>query len=82
MNNVDLPTFGQSPLFWIQTISILTAGTMFVTWLGERITDRGIGNAISLLIMICIIAIFPQSLTKEFVSALSSTGGGLVVFIV
>ena len=60
-SSVDLPTFGQSPLFWIQTISILTAGTMFVTWLGERITDRGIGNGISLIITIGIIAGLPVS---------------------
>jgi preprotein translocase subunit SecY len=51
-------------------------------WLGEKITDRGVGNGISLLIMIGIIASFPQSLMQEFVSALGSTGGGLVVFLV
>ena len=55
---------------------------MFVMWLGEKITDRGVGNGISLLIMIGIIASFPQSLMQEFVSALGSTGGGLVVFLV
>ena len=49
---------------------------------GEKITDRGIGNGISLLIMIGIIASLPQSLMQEFVSALSSTGGGLVMFMV
>ena len=69
-------------IFWLSSIVILVTGTMFVMWLGEKITDRGIGNGISLLIMIGIIASFPQSLTQEFVSALSSTGGGLVVFIV
>ena len=55
---------------------------MFVMWLGEKITDRGIGNGISLLIMIGIIASFPQSLMQEFVSALGSAGGGLVIFMV
>ena len=55
---------------------------MFVMWLGEKITDRGIGNGISLLIMIGIIAGLPQSLMQEFVSALGSAGGGLVIFLV
>ncbi|MEE2954483.1 MAG: preprotein translocase subunit SecY [Bacteroidota bacterium] len=69
-------------IFWFSSIVILVTGTMFVMWLGEKITDRGIGNGISLLIMIGIIATFPQSLMQEFVSALGSTGGGLVVFLV
>ena len=62
--------------FWMSSIIILVTGTMFVMWLGEKITDRGIGNGISLLIMIGIIASFPQSLMQEFVSALGSAGGG------
>ena len=68
--------------FWLSSIIILVTGTMFVMWLGEKITDRGIGNGISLLIMIGIIAGLPQSLMQEFVSALGSTGGGLVIFLV
>ena len=68
--------------FWMSSIIILVTGTMFVMWLGEKITDRGIGNGISLLIMIGIIASFPQSLMQEFVSALGSAGGGLVIFMV
>ena len=69
-------------IFWLSSIIILVTGTMFVMWLGEKITDRGVGNGISLLIMIGIIASFPQSLMQEFVSALGSTGGGLVIFLV
>ncbi len=69
-------------IFWFSSIVILVTGTMFVMWLGEKITDRGIGNGISLLIMIGIIASLPQSLMQEFVSALGSTGGGMVVFMV
>ncbi|MEE2931476.1 MAG: preprotein translocase subunit SecY [Bacteroidota bacterium] len=69
-------------IFWFSSIVILVTGTMFVMWLGEKITDRGIGNGISLLIMIGIIATFPQSLMQEFVAALDSAGGGLVVFLV
>ena len=68
--------------FWMSSIIILVTGTMFVMWLGEKITDRGIGNGISLLIMIGIIAGLPQSLMQEFVAALGSTGGGLVMFMV
>ena len=68
--------------FWMSSIIILVTGTMFVMWLGEKITDRGIGNGISLLIMIGIIASLPQSLMQEFVSALGSAGGGLVIFVV
>jgi preprotein translocase subunit SecY len=68
--------------FWMSSIIILVTGTMFVMWLGEKITDRGIGNGISLIIMIGIIAGLPQSLIQEFVSALGSSTGGLVVFLV
>ena len=68
--------------FWFSSIILLVTGTMFVMWLGEKITDRGIGNGISLIIMTGIIAGLPQSLMQEFVSALGSTGGGLVIFMV
>ena len=69
-------------VFWFSSIILLVTGTMFVMWLGEKITDRGIGNGISLIIMTGIIAGLPQSLMQEFVSALGSTGGGLVIFMV
>ncbi len=52
-------------LFWFSNIIILTAGTIFCMWLGERITDKGIGNGVSLIIMIGIIAILPQSFVFE-----------------
>ena len=52
---------------------ILTAGTMFIMWLGEKITDKGIGNGISLIIMIGIIARMPQSLGIEFISRLENS---------
>ena len=68
--------------FWFSSIILLVTGTMFVMWLGEKITDRVIGNGISLIIMAGIIAGLPQSLMQEFVSALGSTGGGLVIFMV
>lgn len=63
------------------TIIILTAGTMFVMWLGEKITDKGIGNGISLIIMIGIIARFPFAFLAEFSTRLEQQGGGLVAFL-
>ena len=78
----DAFLLGQGGMFYFSSIIILVTGCIFAMWLGEKITDRGVGNGISLLIMIGIIASFPQSLMQEFVSALGSTGGGLVVFLV
>ena len=68
--------------FWISSVIILVAGTMFVMWLGERITDKGIGNGISLIIMIGIIARLPFALAGEFVSRMEEKGGGLVFFVI
>lgn len=68
--------------FGISSIIILTAGSMFVMWLGERITDKGIGNGISLIIMIGIIARLPFALFSELVSRMEQKGGGLVFFVV
>jgi len=67
--------------FWVSSVIILTSGTMFIMWLGEKITDKGIGNGISLIIMIGIIARLPFSLFAEFISRLESKGGGLVAFL-
>ncbi len=69
-------------IFWASSIIMLVTGTMFVMWLGEKITDRGIGNGISLLIMIGIIAYLPQALMMELASGLEDQGGGLVLFLV
>ena len=71
--------------FWFNLVStfILLGGTMFVMWLGERITDRGIGNGISLIIKVGIIARLPFAFTAEFLEKVSSNvGGGLLIFIV
>jgi len=67
--------------FWFSSVVILTSGTMFIMWLGEKITDKGIGNGISLIIMIGIIARLPFSLFAEFISRLEDQGGGLVAFL-
>ncbi|MBR5351464.1 MAG: preprotein translocase subunit SecY [Prevotella sp.] len=62
---------------------ILAAGSMFILWLGERITDKGIGNGVSIIIMIGIIARLPQAFVQEVTSRFTAiTGGGLVMFIV
>ena len=74
-----LTSFG---FFRISSILILTAGTIFVMWLGEKITDKGIGNGISLIIMIGIIARLPGSLVQELVGRMGLSGGGLVAFMV
>jgi preprotein translocase subunit SecY len=69
--------------FTLPSVIILTAGTMFIMWLGERITDKGIGNGISLLIMIGIIARFPFALGAEVASKFGETaGGGAIALIV
>jgi preprotein translocase subunit SecY len=70
-----------SLMWWVLAITILIAGTIFVMWLGERITDRGLGNGISLIIMIGIIANLPQGLLGEFVKKNNPDGGGLVLFL-
>ena len=68
--------------FWTSSIIILVTGTLFAMWLGEKITDRGIGNGISLLIMIGIIAALPQSFAFEFVTKINGSGGGLVILVI
>lgn len=62
--------------FWLSSIIILTAGTIFAMWLGERITEKGVGNGISLLITVGIIANFPSAFLQEFVAKTTNTGAG------
>ena len=73
---------GATTFWWASSLIILTTGTLFVMWLGERITERGIGNGISLLIMIGIIAGFPQAFAQEVVGRLGPGGGGMVLLLV
>ncbi len=70
--------------FWfkLSSVILLASGSMFTLWLGERITDKGIGNGISMIILIGIIARLPQSLVQEFMSRLGTASGGLIMFIV
>lgn len=69
-------------MFTISSTIILTAGSMFIMWLGERITDKGIGNGISLIIMIGIIARLPHAILAEFASRIEQQGGGMVMFLI
>ncbi len=70
-------------VFMVTSTIILAAGSMFILWLGERITDKGVGNGVSLIIMIGIIARLPQAFIQEFVSRLSAaTGGGVIMFLI
>ena len=70
-------------LFIVSSTIMLMAGSMFVLWLGERITDKGIGNGVSLIIMLGIIARLPQAFGQELLARLSNlNGGGLVTFVV
>ena len=70
-----------NPYFTLLNVFVLTAGTMFIMWLGEKITDKGIGNGISLIIMVGIIAALPGAFLTEFTSR-TTGAGGLVLFIV
>jgi preprotein translocase, SecY subunit len=69
-------------LFWLSTTVVLTAGTLFVMWLGEKVTDKGIGNGTSLIIMVGILARLPQALIQEFTSKTTGGGGGMLVFLI
>jgi preprotein translocase subunit SecY len=68
--------------FLFSSVLILTTGTIFAMWLGEKITDKGIGNGISLLIMVGILARLPQSLTQEFTSRVTNNNGGPMLLVI
>ena len=72
---------GKGISFMIPAVIILVTGCVFAMWLGEKITDRGIGNGISLLITVGIIASLPLSFTQEVISQLSGSGGLLMIAI-
>jgi preprotein translocase subunit SecY len=80
--SVTNPEMMSNFMFMLTSVVVLTASTMFVLWLGERITDKGIGNGVSLIIMIGIIARLPFALKDEFEFKLSDSGGGLVIFLI
>jgi len=75
-----MPGF-EGSLFWLTTVVVLTAGTLFVMWMGEKITDKGLGNGTSLIIMIGILARLPQSFMQEL-AAKSLRTGDILKFII
>ena len=77
----DVIAMGESTFVYTSTL-ILIAGTMFIMWLGEKITDRGIGNGISLIIMIGIVARLPQAFLQEFMFKLEGNTGSIIMLIV
>lgn len=72
---------GTGPMFWFSSMILLTTGTVFAMWLGEKITDKGIGNGISLLIMVGIIARFPSAFVQEFTSRVTQSNGGAIMVL-
>ncbi len=85
MSRVGVPesafTMGHGGLFFVSALILLMTGSVFAMWLGEKITDKGIGNGISLLIMVGIIARFPGSFMNEFTSKLSAGQGALIMIL-
>lgn len=73
-------SFGYWTMMYLTVI--LAAGSMFIMWLGEKITDKGIGNGISFIILVGIIARFPGAFIEEFTNRLTTAQGGLVMFLV
>ncbi len=69
-------------MWMLSTVVVLTTGTLFVMWLGEKITDKGIGNGTSLIITAGIIARLPHSILQEFQSKTQGAGGGLLIFLI
>ncbi len=75
-----LPSYGA--FFWVSTVVLLTVGTLFVMWLGEKITDKGLGNGTSIIIMVGILARLPEAFMQEFYAKQTRGGGGLLIFLV
>ncbi len=73
---------GQTAWFYVSSTIILVTGCIFAMWLGEKITDKGIGNGISILIMVGIIARLPQSFAEEFASRVLASNGGLIMILI
>lgn len=73
---------GQSFMFYFSSVVILVTGCIFAMWLGEKITDKGIGNGISILIMVGIIAGLPLSFAQEFASRVLESNGGLIMILI
>ncbi len=79
---VEAFILGQTPMFYVSSTIILVTGCIFAMWLGEKITDKGIGNGISILIMVGIIATLPLSFAQEFASRVLESNGGLIMILI
>ena len=75
-----IPSYGA--FFVPSTVIILTVGTLFVMWLGEKITDKGLGNGTSIIIMMGILARLPEAFMQEWTSRAARGGGGLLIFLI
>jgi len=82
MGGTQAFTLGQSGVFYFSSVIILVTGCIFAMWLGEKITDKGVGNGISILIMVGIIATMPLSFAQEFDSAVNQSQGGLIKILI
>jgi preprotein translocase subunit SecY len=80
--NAEALIAAYSGFFWVSTVIILTVGTLFVMWLGEKITDKGLGNGTSLIIMIGILARLPQAFGQEWAARTSKGAGGLLILLI
>ncbi len=80
--NGDALVAGYKSYFAVSTVIILTTGTLFVMWLGEKITDKGLGNGTSIIIMMGILARLPQAFMHEWTSRATRGGGGLLIFLI
>jgi preprotein translocase subunit SecY len=80
--NADALIPAYAPFFWVSTVIILTVGTLFVMWLGEKITDKGLGNGTSIIIMVGILARLPKAVQDEFEARFIRGGGGLLIFLI
>ena len=69
-------------MFYVSSTIILVTGCVFAMWLGEKITDKGIGNGISILIMVGIIASLPLSFAQEFASRVMESNGGMIMVLI
>ena len=79
---VEAFIIGQTTMFYVSSTIILVTGCVFAMWLGEKITDKGIGNGISILIMVGIIARLPQSFAQGFASRVMESNGGMIMILI
>ncbi|MFT5863086.1 MAG: preprotein translocase subunit SecY [Flavobacteriales bacterium] len=82
MGGTEAFVLGLTPTFYISSVLILVTGCVFAMWLGEKITDKGIGNGISLLIMVGIIASLPTAFIQEWAARVTQSNGGVILILI